>query len=107
MVLPKQHPYRSTTLRHIAVLQKNLMARQNISRDLQQVIMTLSITYEQIEAEIIQKGLAQGIEQGIEQGREETQRAIALKMLQEGMSRELVARLTGLPIDQLPSLDEA
>jgi hypothetical protein len=42
------------------------------------------------------------LEQGIEQGREATQQAIALKMLQEGMNRETVARLTGLTLTQLP-----
>jgi predicted transposase/invertase (TIGR01784 family) len=99
LALPKHHPYRSTTLRHITVLQKNLKARQNLTRDLQEVIMTLSITYEQIEAEIIEKGL----QQGREEGRGETQQAIALRMLQEGMNRETVARLTGLPIAQLPT----
>jgi predicted transposase/invertase (TIGR01784 family) len=104
LALPKHHPYRATTLRHIAVLQRNLRSRQNITRDLREVIMTLSITYEQIEAEIIEKGLQQGIEQGIEQGREATQRSIARTMLQEGMNRKTVARLTGLSMAQLPKL---
>jgi hypothetical protein len=104
LALPAAHPYRATTLRHIAVLQRNLRARQNITRDLQEVIMTLSITYEQIEAEIIEKGLHQGREEGREEGRGETQQMIARKMLQEGMSPETVSRLTGLTIDQLPQL---
>ncbi len=62
--------------------------------------MTLSITYEQIEAEIIEKGL----HQGREEGRGETQQIIARNMLQEGMSPETVSRLTGLTIAQLPQL---
>jgi hypothetical protein len=94
--LPKDHPYRELSIRHVAVLQKNLKVRQNLSKDLREVTMALAITYEQIEAELIQ--------QGIEQGAEMTSRAIALEMLRNGMPPELVARLTKLPIDQLPSL---
>jgi predicted transposase/invertase (TIGR01784 family) len=101
MTLPSDHPYRQLSLRHIAVLQKNLQARQNLSKDLREVAMNLAITYEQIEAELIQKG----IEQGIEQGKVQRSRKIALELLREGMSPEKVARLTELPIDQLPRLE--
>jgi hypothetical protein len=104
LALPKDHPYRATTLRHIAVLQRNLKSRQNITRDLREVIMTLSITYEQIEAEIIEKGLHQGREEGREEGREATQQSIARKMLQEGMNPKTVARLTGVPLEELPTI---
>lgn len=96
LALPKNHPYRDLSLRHIAVLHKNLQARQNLNKDLREVTMTLAITYEQIEAELIQ----QGIEQGEERGR----RQVALAMLREGMAPELVARLTQLPLSLLESL---
>jgi EAL domain-containing protein (putative c-di-GMP-specific phosphodiesterase class I) len=86
--------YRASTLRHIAVLQKNLKARQNITSDLQEVIMALSITYEQIEAEILERGETKGSEK--------TAQAIALTLLQEGMSPPNVARITGLTLEQLP-----
>lgn len=62
--------------------------------------MALAITYEQIEAELIQKGR----EEGREEGWEEAQRSIALEMLREGMAPALVARLTKLSIAQLPNL---
>jgi hypothetical protein len=100
MALPASHPYRSSTLKHITVLQKTLTARHNLTKDLQVVIMNLAITYEQIEAEIIEKGMAKGIEQGIEQ----TKQTIARNMLQEGMEPAIVARLIGLTINQLPVL---
>jgi hypothetical protein len=93
MALPKNHPYRDLSLRHITVLQKNLKARQNLSKDLQEVTMTLAITYEQIEAEWNQK-----IQQGIEQGAEERSREIALELLREGIPPTTVARLTKLSI---------
>jgi hypothetical protein len=107
MALPKEHPYRELSLRHIAVLQRNLKARQNLSKDLQEVTMTLAITYEQIEAELIQKGREEG-----EMGRS---REIAIALLQKGMALEEVARLTKLPIavvegfasDQISQVDEA
>jgi hypothetical protein len=98
MALPKDHPYRELSLRHISVLQRNLKARQNLSKDLQEVTMTLAITYEQIEAELIQQGRKEG-----EIGRS---REIAIALLQKGMEPEEVARLTQLPIDQLPRLDD-
>jgi predicted transposase YdaD len=92
------------------VLQKNLKARQNLSKDLREVVMALSITYEQIEAEL----LARGREEGRERGREEGVEQVALAMLREGMDPELVARLTKLPISmvegfanaQLPHLED-
>ena len=94
LALPKGHPYRNLSLRHIAVLQKNLKARQNLNKDLQDVTMALAITYEQIETELITLGEEQG------------RRQVALEMLREGMAPELVARLTKFSIDQLPRLEE-
>jgi flagellar biosynthesis/type III secretory pathway chaperone len=82
----------------IAVLQKNLSARQNVTTDLQEVIMTLSITYAQLEAET-QAELEAATQVGLQEGREEAQSAIALRMLQEGLDRELVSRITEIPID--------
>jgi predicted transposase YdaD len=110
LTLPKDYPYRTLSLRHIAVLQKNLKARQNLSKDLREVVMALSITYEQIEAEL----LAKGREEGREEGELIRSREIALTMLREGMDPELVARLTKLPIstvegfanEQLPHLED-
>jgi predicted transposase/invertase (TIGR01784 family) len=124
MALPPDYPYRNISLRHIAVLQKNLKARQNLDNDLEDVIMALSITYEQIEAEILQKGREEGrkealsityeqieteiLQKGREEGREEggTQEklSIARNMLNEGIEPEMIFRLTGLPQDQLDIL---
>jgi hypothetical protein len=66
--------------------------------------MNLAITYEQIEAELLQ--------QGIEQGEERRSRAIASELLRKGMAPEEVAQLTqltistvaGLVIEPLPNL---
>jgi hypothetical protein len=106
MALPKDHPYRDLSLRHIAVLQRNLKSRQNLSKDLQEVTMTLAITYEQIEAELIQKGR--------EEGEMRRSYEIAIALLRQGMEPEAVARLTKLSIsmvegcanEQLPRLED-
>jgi hypothetical protein len=58
--------------------------------------MALSITYEQIEAELI--------ERGIRQGSTVEQRSIALNMLRENMSYETIARLTGMALPDVEQL---
>ena len=45
-----------------------------------------------------------GIEQGIEQGKDRATQKIALNMLQENISLETIARITGLTIEQLQQL---
>ena len=40
--LPKDHPYRTQTLEHLSILQINLKARQNKTKDIKEVIMGLS-----------------------------------------------------------------
>ena len=45
-----------------------------------------------------------GIEQGIEQGEDRATQKIALNMLQENISLETIARITGLTIEQLQQL---
>jgi hypothetical protein len=92
MALPTDHPYRELTLRHVAILQQNLKARQNISKDLRKVIMTLSITYEQIESEILQRGQTNA------------QRAIVLNMRQSGLEIDQIAQLTGLSLEMVQTL---
>jgi hypothetical protein len=112
MALPQGHPYRSLTLRHIAVLQRNLKTRQNISNDLRQVIMALSITYEQIEAELLQRGEAigevrgeaRGEARGKALGEASQQAAIAQTMLNEQFDIPTIARVTGLTIEQVEAL---
>ena len=58
--------------------------------------MALSITYEQIEAEILERGEARG-----DAHRQET---IARNMLTEKMEIATIARLTGLTIAQVEAL---
>jgi hypothetical protein len=54
--------------------------------------MALSITYEQIEAELLHRGSTL------------EQRSIALNMLRENMSYETIARLTGMALPDVEQL---
>ena len=51
------------------------------------------------------KGLAEGLEkgraEGLEKGRTEGITKVAINMLGKGMPAELVAEMTGLPIDEV------
>jgi predicted transposase/invertase (TIGR01784 family) len=45
-----------------------------------------------------------GIEQGFEQGREEEKKAIAINLLRQGISMEMIAQATGLTLTQLQEM---
>ena len=47
---------------------------------------------------------AEGIEEGVVKGKAEERRDIALRMLQDGLSVEQVARVTGLPVEEVRQL---
>jgi predicted transposase/invertase (TIGR01784 family) len=49
-------------------------------------------------------GIAEGIEQGLEKGKLEEKFAIAKGMLAEGLSIEIIAKLTSLTHDEIQSL---
>ncbi|WNZ22499.1 hypothetical protein HJG54_06240 [Leptolyngbya sp. NK1-12] len=44
------------------------------------------------------------IEKGLQQGREEERRILTLNLLREGVSPEVIARATGLAIEQIQQL---
>jgi predicted transposase YdaD len=48
----------------------------------------------------MEKGIAQGVEQGIEQGKQE----IVINMLREGLELVLIAKLSGLSVEQIQRL---
>ena len=45
-----------------------------------------------------------GIEKGFEQGREEEKQAIALNLMRQGISMEMIAQATGLTLTQLQEM---
>ena len=52
----------------------------------------------------IQQGLEQGLEQGLSQGRLQTQKETALKMLSNGLPSDLIAKVTGLSLENIADL---
>ncbi|PID90444.1 MAG: hypothetical protein CSA97_02890, partial [Bacteroidetes bacterium] len=51
-----------------------------------------------------EKGMEEGLRKGMEKGREAEKKALALSMLAEGMTVEVVSRITGLSEDFLRQL---
>ena len=56
--------------------------------------MRESVIYQQIEAQGMEKGIAQGIEQ------------VALNMLREGISIDLIVQVTGLTVEKVQQLQD-
>ena len=52
----------------------------------------------------VQEGLQQGIQQGMQQGSQQEKLAVARRMLAEGLSVAVVARVTGLSVEEIQSL---
>lgn len=78
----------------------------NAYRDIVNAIRTAEKTkYAEGEADSMAKGLAEGLEkgraEGLEKGRIEGITKVAINMLGKGMPAELVAEMTGLPIDEV------
>jgi len=62
--------------------------------------MRESVIYQEILQEGLQEGRLRGLQEGLQEGRQE----MTLKMLQEGVEIELIARVTGLSIEQIQTL---
>jgi predicted transposase/invertase (TIGR01784 family) len=111
IALPPSHPYRQQTIQHLAVLQIHLKTRQNKTKDVREVIMSLSPVYEKWRQETLaegrQEGRQEGVELGIREGIQEERRSLALKMLQENFPTETIARLTSLSIAEVEQLQLA
>ncbi|MBW4506873.1 MAG: hypothetical protein KME64_10220 [Scytonematopsis contorta HA4267-MV1] len=73
--------------------------------------MQESVIYQKIEAQAKEKGFALGREEGRvlgrEEGREEKARLIALNLLNEEMSVDLIARVTRLTVEQVQQLQRS
>jgi hypothetical protein len=68
IALPADHPYRTSTLRHLSILHVNLRMQQNKSKDLREVVMNLMPAYEKWEAEKIAEGKKLGEKLGKQLG---------------------------------------
>ncbi|MDX2050573.1 MAG: hypothetical protein SFT93_05350, partial [Rickettsiaceae bacterium] len=54
-----------------------------------------------------EKGREEGIKLGEEKGREEGMRLVALNMLKQGLSKELISSVTSFTIEELKKLENA
>ena len=64
----------------------------------------IAVQREEAYEEGLNKGIAQGISQGISQGAEQKAVETAKKMLENCLSKEIIARCTGLSIEQVEKL---
>jgi predicted transposase/invertase (TIGR01784 family) len=62
------------------------------------------VWYEEGMEEGLEKGLEKGREEGLERGREEGREEIARNALAEGVSIEIVRKITGLDIETIKNL---
>ena len=99
LALPKNHPYRQEAMKHLAILQVRLKARQNTTRDLREVMMSLSNVYEE--------WLQKTTDEGRVKGRLEERRSVALKMLQQQFPIETIVQLTDLSLEQIQQLQRS
>ncbi len=117
LALPQTHPYRQETLRHLMILQVNLKIRQNKTRNIQEVMMSLAPAYEKWLEETLAQGRQEGrqemksdpvyqqqLQETLAQGRQEGQLAVALRLLQKNMPIADVAECTGLPLAAVQKL---
>ncbi len=104
LALPDGHPYRQETVGHLATLQLHLQTRQNKTKDLREVLMSLSPVYEQWRQATLAEGRQEGWQEGEQQGEQNARTAIALRMLVQNMPLETIAQLTDLSLEQLQHL---
>ncbi len=86
----------STAILAGLVLEEKVI-QQLLGRDL----MKESVVYRSIQAEATEKGRAKGRAEGLQEGIQ----LMALNMLREGLSIEVVAKITGLSVEQVQQLE--
>jgi predicted transposase/invertase (TIGR01784 family) len=73
-----------------------VLEKEIIQQLLRRELMQESVTYQAILAEGLAEGRAEGIAEGM--------RRVAVNLLKEGMSVEIVAKVTGLSVEQIQQL---
>ncbi|MEH1846737.1 MAG: Rpn family recombination-promoting nuclease/putative transposase [Nostoc sp.] len=77
-----------------------VLEKEIIQQLLRRELMQESVTYQAILAE----GLAEGRAEGLAEGRAQEVRRVAVNLLKERMSAKIVARVTGLSVEQVQQL---
>ncbi|MGI0484895.1 hypothetical protein ACN4EK_05615 [Pantanalinema rosaneae CENA516] len=81
------------------VLAGLILEKEVIRRILRRDLMQESVTYQEI--------LEEGREKGVEEGSRVKAQQIAINLLGEGMSLDLIARATGLTIEEIQQLSSS
>ncbi|MBW4507915.1 MAG: hypothetical protein KME64_15570 [Scytonematopsis contorta HA4267-MV1] len=89
----------SNVMASAAILAGLVLEEEVIQRLLRRDIMRESVIYQSI--------MVEGRQEGRQEGKEETAREIAVNLLKEGLSLELVVKATGLTIDVVQQLQTA
>jgi predicted transposase/invertase (TIGR01784 family) len=95
---------RQETASYVQILAGLRFDTNLIKRLFNEDIMKESALYQEWRQENLSEGRVEGRIEGQEEGQEAERRSIALKMLAEGMSLEIIAKITGYSIDQIQSL---
>jgi predicted transposase/invertase (TIGR01784 family) len=84
------------------------LIKTQVSPEVGEKVMSLA---EQLVAEGVQKGMQKGIQKGIQQGMqqgvEQRNIEIAMRLLEEGVEVEFIAKITELPLFKIRELQEA
>jgi hypothetical protein len=120
LLLPERDPRRNSALSLLVSWRISMEVMEQVDSEERRILMALTQAYQEWEQQTkrqgreegLQQGLQQGLEQGLEQGLgqglqqgwQEAQMAIAQRLLGEGMTIEVIARVTGLSIEQIEQL---
>jgi predicted transposase/invertase (TIGR01784 family) len=88
-----------------AILAGLVLEEKVIQQLLRRDLMQESVIYQSIQAEAEEKGLTKGRAEGRAEGIQEGIQLVALNMLREGLSIEVVAKITGLSVEQVQQLE--
>jgi hypothetical protein len=104
------HPHRRRTIAHLAMLRINLVAERKSTHELKEIVMKLSPAYEKWRRDTLAEGRnaghQAGHQEGETQGRQQEREELTLKLLQENIALETIAKVTGFSIEQLQTVQQ-
>jgi predicted transposase/invertase (TIGR01784 family) len=87
-----------------AILAGLVLNEEVIQNLLRRDAMRESVIYQSIMQEGRQEGRQEGLQEGLQEGREEKARQIVANLLKEGVSTDLIAKVTGLTAEQIQQI---
>jgi predicted transposase/invertase (TIGR01784 family) len=102
--LPTEVPLHASIGDLLANYRTILESRGKLPPEDEELIMNLSTAYLKKQEEWKQEGKLEGKQEGKLEGKQEEKREIALNLLREGVDVELIAKVTGLAIEDIQKL---